>query len=69
MSEMYPGNAYVHPWGTKPSCPFLPQYSHVTLSGIDAIVQRLNGHPAHREAALGESGFEGLGKEKGPYSR
>lgn len=44
-------------------------HSHITLGGVDAVVQRLNGHPAHRETPLGGSGFEGLGKEKGLFSR
>lgn len=59
--------AYVcmHLWGTNPSS---APHSHITLGGIDAVVQRLNGHPAHGETPLGESGFEGLAEEEGPVS-
>lgn len=55
--------------GTKPSCPFSPSHSHVTLGGIDAVVQRLDGHPAHRETPLGENGFEVSRVEEGPVWR
>lgn len=56
----------MQPWETKPSYRFLPSHSHITLGGIDAVVQGLNGHPAHREPPLGENEFEGLGEEEGP---
>lgn len=52
--------------GPNPLAPSHPQHSHVTLGRIDAVVQRLNGHPTYGETPLGESRFEGLGEEKGP---
>lgn len=64
---MYPGYACVHPWEAKPSCPFLPPHLHITLGGIDTVVQGLNGHPAHRETTLGKSGLEGWVKRKGLF--
>lgn len=45
--------------------PFPPLHSHITLGSVDAVVQRLNGHPAYRETPLGENGFGGWGVKKG----
>lgn len=45
--------------------PFPPPHLHVTLGGIDAVVQGLDGHPAHGETPLGKSGLEGWVKREG----
>lgn len=52
--------------GNQALLPVPAPHSHITLGGIDTVVQGLNGHPAHREPPLGESEFKGLGEEEGP---
>lgn len=51
IAEVHLGAARMSSVATPSAPPHLP-YSHVTLGGVDAIVERLNGHPTHRETAL-----------------